>query len=140
MSKLNKTVYKNKRKQNKTKKQRRSGKRVKGGCKTCVYPDILPANLATYRGGSFGQPSFSNVPIRAYYGREDYSADVQRNMVSSRLMGGVLRRRTRKMRGGVSLFDAGTPHAVNYTTLNGVAAALNMGDRATTENTKLQMV
>jgi hypothetical protein len=44
------------------------------------------------------------------------------------------------MRGGVSLFDAGTPHAVNYTTLNGVAAALNMGDRATTENTKLQMV
>lgn len=134
MPKLNKTAYKSKRKQNRTKKQRRTGKRIKGGCATCKYPDVFPANLATYKGGSFGQPSFSNVPIRAYYGREDYSADVQRNMVSSRLLGGARRRKSRKMRGGVSPFDFGTPHAVNYTTLNGVAAALNMGNDQTTPN------
>lgn len=85
---------------NKSKKLRRTGKKLSGGGCGCGTGPGLGAGAGAspffLKGGAAEPPSFTNVPLRSFYGGKDESANPLYAQVASRLEGGGKRRKKTK--------------------------------------------
>jgi len=117
-----------------TRKNRKGSRKVKGGC---------GCNAGLIKGGNINPPSFDgNLPIRYYYGQNDYQNDPTSPIAieSARNLPGIIkggkRRKNKKIKGGDMLLGSAYSNNpfVSFGTTDGARNAVDVLYGSTTTN------